>query len=208
MGATWIQGIDGSPMYALARDAGALACGNDHPPYERMDGFPERVLMVAEGEYRDFPGDHVTIPGGYSRVVDHLVAALLPGTVRPRLGLLRLNWSETPCAFTSLMARQRSPPTTSSSRCRWASSRRASARMPTPRGGVAFDPPLLQFKCDAVARLFFGVVDKLFMELEAVPAAKPEGGGGGGGQPLAACAPPEFPFLHMAWPTGAWWESE
>jgi len=49
MGATWIQGIDGSPMYELARDAGALACGNDHSPYERMDGFPERVLTVAEG---------------------------------------------------------------------------------------------------------------------------------------------------------------
>ena len=58
-----------------------------------------------------------------------------------------------------------------------------------------------KFKHDAVARLGFGVMDKLFMELDVVPAAKPEGGGGGG-QPLAASTPPEFPFLHMARPTG------
>ena len=89
MGVTWIQGIDGSPVYA--RDAGALAYKNDHPPYERMDGFPECVLTVTEGEYRDFLGDHVTIPGGYSHVVDHLVAALPPGTVGLGLGLRSLS---------------------------------------------------------------------------------------------------------------------
>uniref|UniRef100_A0A453F8W4 Amine oxidase domain-containing protein n=2 Tax=Aegilops tauschii subsp. strangulata TaxID=200361 RepID=A0A453F8W4_AEGTS len=165
MGATWVQGIVGSPVYAMAREAGALREEAADLPYERMDGFPDSVLTVAEGgdvvdadtvakpiedlyrgmmkaarageavggvgveeylrrglrayqaarpvgskeleeveeallsmhinrertdtsaddlgdldlaaegEYRDFPGDHVTIPSGYTRVVEHLVAA-------------------------------------------------------------------------------------------------------------------------------------
>ncbi|CAO1945231.1 unnamed protein product [Urochloa humidicola] len=51
MGATWVQGVDGSPVYALARDAGALSfSAAAFLPYERMDGnFPDRVLTVAEG---------------------------------------------------------------------------------------------------------------------------------------------------------------
>jgi len=288
MGATWVQGIDGSPVYALARDAGALACEKDLPPYERMDGgFPDRVLTVAEGgevvdadrvarpiqelyrgmmeaaragessggggveeylrrglrayqaarpggggkeleevedallamhvnrertdtsaddlgdldlaaegEYRDFPGEHVTIPGGYSRVVDHLVAALPPGTVRLGLRLRRLDWSNTPVRLhfaddgaTEITA-DHVILTVSLGVLKASLGKDAHAA-----GGIVFDPPLPQFKRDAVARLGFGVVDKLFMELEAVPAAKPEGGGD---HPLAASAPPEFPFLHMA----------
>ncbi|EES03507.1 hypothetical protein BDA96_03G296500 [Sorghum bicolor] len=294
MGATWIQGIDGSPVYALARDAGALACDRDAPPYERMDGSPDRVLTVAEGgevvdadrvarpveelyrgmmeaaragessgggsveeylrrglrayqaarqggkelegiedallamhinrertdtsadelgdldlaaegEYRDFPGEHVTIPGGYSRVVDRLVAALPPGTVRLGLRLRRLDWSDTPVRLhfaedgaTTAITADHVILTVSLGVLKASIGKDAHAA-----GGVAFDPPLPQFKRDAVARLGFGVVNKLFMELEAVPAAKPEGDGGGGGgggseHPLAMSAPPEFPFLHMA----------
>uniref|UniRef100_A0A0E0NIG0 Amine oxidase domain-containing protein n=1 Tax=Oryza rufipogon TaxID=4529 RepID=A0A0E0NIG0_ORYRU len=50
MGATWVQGVVGSPVYALARDAGALGEEEGRGlPYERMDGFPDRVLTVAEG---------------------------------------------------------------------------------------------------------------------------------------------------------------
>ncbi|BAF09490.1 Os02g0646900 [Oryza sativa Japonica Group] len=49
MGATWVQGVVGSPVYALARDAGAIGEEGGGLPYERMDGFPDRVLTVAEG---------------------------------------------------------------------------------------------------------------------------------------------------------------
>lgn len=289
MGATWVQGVDGSPVYALARDAGALACGKDLPPYERMDGFPGRVLTVAEGgeevdadrvaspieelyrgmmeaarageagggggveeylsrglrafqaarpgggkeleevedallamhinreradtsaddlgdldlategEYRDFPGEHVTISAGYSRVVDHLVAALPPDTVRLGLRLRRLDWSETPLRLhfddgATAISADHVILTVSLGVLKASLGKDAHAA-----GGIAFDPPLPQFKREAVARLGFGVVNKMFMELEAVPAARPEGDRGGGGEhPLAASAPPEFPFLHMA----------
>ncbi|CAL4954838.1 unnamed protein product [Urochloa decumbens] len=304
MGATWVQGVDGSPVYALARDAGALG---EAPaaslPYERMDGFPDRVLTVAEGgevvdadrvarpvealyrgmmdaarageaaagggggveeylrrglrayqaarpagggskeelkeveeallamhinrertdtsaddlgdldlaaegEYRDFPGEHVTIPGGYSRVVDRLVAALPPGAIRFGLRLRRLEWGETPVRlhFADDGAR---PATiaadhvilTVSLGVLKASLVGGNAGKDAAAGAIAFDPRLPQFKRDAVARLGFGAVNKLFMEVEPADTPGPEGGGG---------QPPEFPFLHMAFLRGhvskiPWW---
>lgn len=301
MGATWVQGIDGSPVYALARDAGALDRGKQDLPYERMDGFPDRVLTVAEGgrvvnadrvampiedlykgmmdaarageasggggveeylrrglrayqaarlgggskeldgiedallamhinrervdtsaddlgdldlaaegEYRDFSGEHVTIPGGYSRVVEHLVAGLPAGTVRLGLRLCRLDWSESPVR---LHFADSAPGitadhvilTVSLGVLKASIGKEASA---AGSGGIAFDPPLPQFKREAVARLGFGVVNKLFVELEPVPAAEPECGGDE--RPLVASSPPtEFPFLHMAFrgrvPKIPWW---
>ncbi|PUZ55114.1 hypothetical protein GQ55_5G186000 [Panicum hallii var. hallii] len=299
MGATWVQGVDGSPVHALARDAGALGLGwggkddggGDAAavlPYERMDGFPDRVLTVAEGgevvdadrvagpveelyrgmmeaarageaggsggveeylrrglrayqaarpalavaageankeleeveaallamhinrertdtsaddvgdldlaaegEYRDFPGEHVTIPGGYSRVVERLVTALLPGTVRFGLRLRRLDWGEAPVR---LHFADGAPTITADHVILTVSLGVLKASLggkdASAAGTIAFDPPLPQFKREAVARLGFGVVNKLFMEVE--PAEEPEPEGGGGGQP------PEFPFLHMA----------
>lgn len=291
MGATWVQGITGSPVYALAHDAGALTeDAGGHLPYERMDGpFPDdRVLTVAEGgdvvdadkvakpveelyrgmmdaarageaggggggveeylrrglrayqaartdgsgskvkeveeallamhinrertdtsadalgdldlaaegEYRDFPGDHVTIPGGYTRVVEHLVAALPPGTVRLGLRLRRLDWGETPVRLhfaddgAAALIADHVILTVSLGVLKASLGKDAASAA----GAIAFDPPLPQFKRDAVSRLGFGVVNKLFVELEAV---EPEGGGEE--QQLAgAAAPPDFPFLHMA----------
>ncbi|KAG2591168.1 hypothetical protein PVAP13_5NG439300 [Panicum virgatum] len=279
MGATWVQGVDGSPVHALARDAGALGLGKAGDgggaagvlPYERMDGFPDRVLTVAEGgevvdadlvagppgggggveeylrrglrayqaarpaaataageadkeleqveeallamhinrertdtsaddlgdldlaaegEYRDFPGEHVTIPGGYSRVVDHLVAALPPGTVRFGLRLRRLDWGEAPVR---LYFADGAPGITADHVILTVSLGVLKASLggkdASAAGAIAFDPPLPQFKREAVARLGFGVVNKLFMEVEPAEAPEPEGGGG---------QTPEFPFLHMA----------
>ncbi|XP_040384655.1 polyamine oxidase 1 [Oryza brachyantha] len=305
MGATWVQGIVGSPVYALARDAGALAAAAAEEgglPYERMDGFPDRVLTVAEGgdvvdadrvaapiedlyrgmmeaarageagggggveeylrrglrayqaarsagggkgveeveeallamhinrertdtsaddlgdldltaegEYRDFPGEHVTIPGGYSRVVEHLVAALPPGTVRFGLRLRRLEWGGAPVR---LHFADGAPPLTADHVILTVSLGVLKASLGKDASGagaaaVAFDPPLPPFKREAVTRLGFGVVNKLFMEVEAVAPSEPEDAGGGGGVLQPAVPPPDFPFLHMAFrgqvPKIPWW---
>ncbi|KAF5189220.1 Amine oxidase [Thalictrum thalictroides] len=45
MGATWIHGIGGSPIYGIAKEIGAL---QNEKPWERMDGFPEDPLTAAE----------------------------------------------------------------------------------------------------------------------------------------------------------------
>ncbi|CAO2197884.1 unnamed protein product [Urochloa humidicola] len=291
MGATWVQGVDGSPVYALARDAGALSFSAAASlPYERMDGnfLPGRVLTVAEGgdvvdadrvarpvealyrgmmdaarageaggagggveeylrrglrvyqaarpagtgnkeeleeveeallamhinrertdtsaddlgdldlaaegEYRDFPGDHVTIPGGYSRVVDRLAAALPPGTVRFGLRLRRLEWGEIPVRLhfvdddAPAIAADHVILTVSLGVLKASLGSNAGKDAPAAGGAIAFDPPFPQFKRNAVARLGFGAVNKLFMVVEPADAPEPEGGG----------EPPEFPFLHMA----------
>lgn len=46
LGATWIHGIEGSPVFGIAKDRGLLASDQ---PWECMDGFPEEPLTVAEG---------------------------------------------------------------------------------------------------------------------------------------------------------------
>lgn len=287
MGATWVQGIVGSPVYALAREAGALREEAADLPYECMDGFPVSVLTVveggdvvdadtvakpiealyrgmmeaarageavggggveeylrrglrayqaarlggskeleeveqallgmhinrertdtsaddlgdldlaAEGEYRDFPGDHVTVPGGYTRVVEHLVAALPPGTVRLGLRLCRLDWGETPVRLhfadegTTTLTADHVILTVSLGVLKSSIGKDVSA---TATGAIVFDPPLPQFKREAIARLGFGVVDKLFIEVEAVETPEPDGGD----EQQARAAPPAFPFLHMA----------
>ncbi|KAG0499281.1 hypothetical protein HPP92_003972 [Vanilla planifolia] len=55
IGATWIHGIDGNPMYDLVKKAGALRSRDELgskstlPSWERMDGFPTDPLTLAEG---------------------------------------------------------------------------------------------------------------------------------------------------------------
>lgn len=281
MGATWIHGIGGSPIYALARDLDFLR-GDDNRPWERMDGFPTDPLTVAEGgarvddalvvapisslyrrlmdsaragdvdpppvpdgdpgvaaflrrglrayrsssrpaaaraaaaaaaaagdgawslealedavfamhentertctsaddladldlaaegEYRDFPGDQITIARGYSRIVEHLAGALPDGAIRLGRRLRRLEWfpdGGPPCAGAGPV------------RLHFADGAVADADHVIltvslgvlkaglgKEGGVAFDPPLPDVKRGAIGRLGFGVVNKLFMEAEA-----------------------------------------
>jgi spermine oxidase len=160
--------------------------------------------LAAEGEYRDFPGDHVTIPGGYTRVVEHLVAALPPGTLRLGIRLRGIDWSETPVRLhfadgATTLAADHVILTVSLGVLKASVGKDVSSP-----GAIAFDPPLPQFKREAVSRLGFGVMNKLFIEVEAV---EPEGGGHQ--EPARAAAPPPFPFLHMAFLGHAtkvpWW---
>ncbi|KAK4415675.1 putative polyamine oxidase 5 [Sesamum alatum] len=49
LGATWIHGIQGSPVYKIAQESALL---HSHQPWERMDGFfSHKPITVAEGGY-------------------------------------------------------------------------------------------------------------------------------------------------------------
>ncbi|XP_072995521.1 polyamine oxidase 1 [Typha latifolia] len=273
MGATWIHGIEGSPVYALAGEIGALV--EDSRPWERMDGFPSDPVTVAEGggvvdpaavvdpvtslyrrlmdaarsgeaetaadgslgvgpflrrglqqyrasrasggdrngagdpwnlealeeavfamhecqertctsaddladldlaaesEYRDFPGDQITIAKGYSRIVEHLAAALPAGIIRLGQRLRRIEWL---------------PDGGGPVRLHFVGGEDVAADHVIltvslgvlKAGGIEFYPALPAFKLDAIGRLGFGLVNKLFMEMEAEAEAA------------------EFPFLQMA----------
>lgn len=49
LGATWIHGIQGSPVYQIAQDSSLL---HSPHPWECMDGLPDHPLTVAEGGHR------------------------------------------------------------------------------------------------------------------------------------------------------------
>ncbi|CAL9117140.1 unnamed protein product [Musa acuminata var. zebrina] len=294
MGATWIHGIRGSPIHALASDIGALA--HDSCPWERMDGFPsdpitvaeggtlidpslvvapitslyrrlmnsaragdapvdpkrpgvgqflrhglqeyrasrtggsgdggsrstdwnleeleeavftmheftertctsaddlEELNLAAEGEYLDYPGDHITIAQGYSRIVQYLASALPRGMIRFGRLLQRIEWrsgsdddgGDDGCrdggpvrlyfeGEHSAMVADHVIVTVSLGVLKAGLGKRGEEG-----SGVAFSPALPVFKREAIERLGFGVVNKLFMEMDAA-----EGGG-------------PFPFLQMA----------
>lgn len=46
-GATWIHGMEGSPVYAIAKQIGAMA--DKEKPWEFMDGFKHNSAVLAEG---------------------------------------------------------------------------------------------------------------------------------------------------------------
>lgn len=277
MGATWIHGIGGSPIYAMAQDIQALS---DPRPWERMDGFPTDPVTVAEGgavvdpgrvvapvtalyrclmdsaragdavidpkdpsvgyllrhgleryrasrgdagggsgsegdwtlealedavlaihentertctsaddlrgldlaaesEYRDFPGDQITIAKGYSRIVETLAAVLPPGVIRFGRWLRRIEWCPeggggsggpvrlhfegdyTPMAADHVII------TVSLGVLKAGLGLGKEVGLGSPAGpGVVFSPSLPDFKRSAIGRLGFGVVDKLFMEMD------------------------------------------
>lgn len=288
MGATWIHGIGGSPVYAMATKQNLLEESSCH--WERMDGFPSDLLTVAEGgltvdqdriagpisslfgrlmddartgnatspdgdpgigsylrhglqqyqatrtasidtgcgddtwslealeeslfamekctqrtntsaddlsdlnfsaesEYRDFPGDQITIAKGYSRIVEHLASGLPPGTIRLGQRLRRIEWCSGDGA----------PPDRSSPvRLHFIDDTigHADHVMVTVSlgilkagigkesgNGIDFDPALPDFKREAIGRLGWGVVNKLFMEMEVETETESR---------------EAFPFLRMA----------
>ncbi|KAJ0977479.1 hypothetical protein J5N97_012953 [Dioscorea zingiberensis] len=297
MGATWIHGTRGCPIYDIAEKINAL----DHlRPYESMDGLPTDPITVAEGgavvdfsilkpisdlytslmdtvesgalpagagpgvgsflrraletfrasrqapdlslggdwtveamedavfamkenvfrvhtsaddlddmdlasetEYREFPGEHISIAKGYSRVIEHLAAEFPPGTIQLGRKVRLVEWcsdgggaspapKEGPVRLVlddrSVVSADHVILTVSLGVLK-ASLEEEDANS---KGWLGFNPGLPSFKRDAIERLGFGVVDKLFMEL----ASGEEG---------------EFPYMEMAFHPGGhvakipWW---
>nr|XP_017238593.1 PREDICTED: probable polyamine oxidase 5 isoform X2 [Daucus carota subsp. sativus] len=52
LGATWIHGIENSPVYKIAQEMNAL---NSDQPWERMDGFVGDSITIAEGGFELHP---------------------------------------------------------------------------------------------------------------------------------------------------------
>ncbi|KAJ3694987.1 hypothetical protein LUZ60_000364 [Juncus effusus] len=145
--------------------------------------------LSAESEYRDFPGDQITIAKGYSRIVEHLVSTLPPGTIRLGRQLRRVEWISDSC--------QNPHDGSAPVRLHFSDGTvesvdhvivtvslgvlKASIGKETGNG-ISFDPPLPDFKRAAILRLGWGVVNKLFMEIETKTEASEEEG---------------FPFLQL-----------
>ncbi|KAI0488037.1 hypothetical protein KFK09_027861 [Dendrobium nobile] len=268
IGATWIHGIDGSPIYEIARKAGALIPDDPATSWERKDGFPSDPLTLGEGglsidpsllsrissvfsnlkdlivsgktngeiasvgeflrrgfefyraenhradwmeeaafamhecgertytavddlesldlaaekEYCEFPGEHITLPGGYSRVPEFLAAALPPGTIRLRRKVSMVEWHPV-----GLAGRDPVRILYDDGEAEFADHAIVTVSLGVLKAGVIngdgllFSPSLPEAKIHAIRRLGFGLVTKLFMELEGGEEEKSP-----------------FPYLRMA----------
>ncbi|KAF9600979.1 hypothetical protein IFM89_014964 [Coptis chinensis] len=77
MGATWIHGIGGSPIYGIAKKIGAL---ESEKPWERMDGFPEDPLTVTEGGVDVDPSIVNPISTLYKKLMEFAQGKLIEGS--------------------------------------------------------------------------------------------------------------------------------
>ncbi|KAH7681962.1 Non-specific polyamine oxidase protein [Dioscorea alata] len=131
-------------------------------------------------EYHDFPGEHIPIDKGYSRITEHLAAELPPGTIQLGRKVRLIEW----CSHGGGTSPEKAPVrvvlddesveiadhvilTVSLGVLKEGLKEEGKAGV-----SLRFDPGLPSFKKDAIRRLGFGVVDKLFMELDNLDGGK------------------------------------
>lgn len=68
MGATWIHGIEGSPVHKIAEEIGSL---ESEQPWECMDGlFPDELVTIAEGGYKLNPSLVKSVSGYFDTLMN------------------------------------------------------------------------------------------------------------------------------------------
>ncbi|KAK7291841.1 hypothetical protein RIF29_07307 [Crotalaria pallida] len=149
----------------------------------------------AESEYQMFPGEEITIAKGYLSIIESLASVLPPGTVQLGRKVTRIEWqpeiNHEPMKMEnghcsrpvrlhfydgSVMCADHVIVTVSLGVLK--------AAIHDDSGMFMFYPPLPSFKAEAISRLGFGVVNKLFMQLSSTHERKDEHSKG-------------FPFLQM-----------
>ncbi|XP_074269404.1 putative polyamine oxidase 5 [Silene latifolia] len=158
---------------------------------------------AAESEYRMFPGDEITIPRGYLTIVEALASVLPPGLIQLGRKVVKIEWQQNGDQFVgsengnhsigdsyrpvklhfsdgSIMLADHVIVTVSLGVLK--------ATICDELGGL-FSPSLPSLKKEAISRLGFGVVNKLFLEL-STPNNQDQNGGQG-----IDC---KFPFMQMA----------
>ncbi|KAI4380363.1 hypothetical protein MLD38_006561 [Melastoma candidum] len=125
----------------------------------------------AESEYVMCSGREITIAKGYSSIIEPLASVLPPGTIRLGREVVKIDWC--PAEDDSENGHADSLPVTLHFRDGATISAdhvvvTVSLGVLKARGGRdsgLFVPPLPSFKTDAISRLGFGVVNKLFLQL-------------------------------------------
>ncbi|KAL4302424.1 hypothetical protein GQ457_10G001050 [Hibiscus cannabinus] len=143
----------------------------------------------AESEYRMFPGEEITISKGYSSIIEYLASVLPPGVIQLGRKVDKIEWQpqdnhhhnqgvddSRPVKIHfvdgSYMLADHIIVTVSLGVLKAGTCKDS---------GMLFSPPLPSYKTDAISRLGYGVVNKLFLQLS------PDGN-----------KKPEFPSLEMA----------
>ncbi|XP_043706501.1 probable polyamine oxidase 5 [Telopea speciosissima] len=132
----------------------------------------------AESEYRGFPGEEITIAKGYLSIVEWLASALPTGLIQLGRKVKRIQWQ--PEGLVRSLERENKGDCSSRRPVKLCfddgSEMVADHVIVTVSLGVLkagireesgmFSPPLPSFKTEAISRLGFGVVNKLFLQLD------------------------------------------
>ncbi|KAM1155668.1 hypothetical protein ACFX13_027128 [Malus domestica] len=145
----------------------------------------------AESEYRMFPGEEITIAKGYLSIVQSLASVLPPGLIQLGKKVTEIQWQPENHTHSGYESDTRPVKLHFSD----GSVLLADHVIITVSLGVLkasirqdsgmFNPPLPRFKTEAISRLGFGVVNKLFLQL------------GSNHPPLKSHDFSKFPFLQM-----------
>ncbi|KAK4765724.1 hypothetical protein SAY86_026814 [Trapa natans] len=148
-----------------------------------------RLDFIAEREYRMFPGEEVTIARGYSSIIDHLASALPKGMIQLNRKVSRIQWDlaghygrccEDDDANRPVKVHFSDGSVLSADHVIVTVSLGVLKAGISQQGRGLFCPPLPDFKIEAISRLGFGVVNKLF--IQEGPSHRSD----------------NFPFLQMA----------
>lgn len=130
----------------------------------------------AESEYRMFPGDEITIAKGYLSIIESLASVLPPGLVQLGRKVTRIEWQPEGDEVSGM--ENGSATATRPVKLHFCdgSNMLADHVIVTVSLGVLkagiredsgmFNPPLPSFKSEAISRLGYGVVNKLFLHVE------------------------------------------
>ncbi|MCD7460762.1 hypothetical protein HAX54_044376 [Datura stramonium] len=133
-----------------------------------------------ESEYCNFPGDEMTIAKGYSTVIESLASILPDGLIQLGRKVTKIEWQSDDCDLKLENGGGTKPVKLhfSDGSVMYADHVIVTVSLGVLKQGIRddsamFSPPLPSFKTDAISRLGFGVVNKLFLQLS--PSTRDDG---------------------------------
>ncbi|XP_019151398.1 PREDICTED: probable polyamine oxidase 5 [Ipomoea nil] len=142
---------------------------NTQRTYTSADDL-QNLDFNAESEYRMFPGEEITIAKGYLSIIESLASVLPSGLIQLGRKVARIGWSPDGGRPVKLHFVDGS--------IMYADHVIITVSLGVLKQGIRedpglFDPPLPSFKAEAISRLGFGVVNKLFLQLGQNPTNFP-----------------------------------
>ncbi|XP_049360107.1 probable polyamine oxidase 5 [Solanum verrucosum] len=135
----------------------------------------EMLDFNAEKEYCMFPGEEITIARGYLSVIESLASVLPPGLIQLGRKVTKIEWQ--PDESLEIENGNNKPPVKlhfADGSIMYADHVIVTVSLGVLKQGIRedcgmFNPPLASFKTEAITRLGFGVVNKVFLKLTPTP---------------------------------------
>ncbi|XP_022756438.1 probable polyamine oxidase 5 [Durio zibethinus] len=129
--------------------------------------------LEAESEYRMFPGEEITISKGYLSIIEYLASVLPPGVIQLGRKVTRIEWQPEGHQSVEMANGYNSRPVKihfCDGSVMLADHVIVTVSLGVLKAGTCqdsgmFNPPLPSFKTEAISRLGYGVVNKLFLQL-------------------------------------------